>query len=95
MKRLALLTLLLGLTGPALSATEPCPDAYGNAAYPEQFVAPTEAHQDGDVERARAAMAAGQDLNVALAATAAGPAYDQHPYVNGGHFGAERSANCE
>lgn len=96
MKHLALVILLSGLTGPVALAAEPCPNGERYAAYPEEMAVAPAQRPDSAVERARAAVAAGQDLNVVLAASAAGPAYDEHPYLNGGHFGPEGSATgCE
>jgi hypothetical protein len=97
MRRIALLTLLLAVANPAALAIEPpCPDPYGNVAYPEHYDDPANARPDSDVERARAAVLAGLDPSETLPPTAAGQPYDDHPYLNAGKFGEHASATgCE
>lgn len=90
MNRLALISCLLCLSSPAAPAADPCPPpgpaTSGHASAPER-------HVEEDIAAVQAAIVAGVDPSMKLPAPAAGPAYQEHPYLTGGHFGAD-SEDC-
>lgn len=93
MKHLTLIALLGGLcAGAALAETQPVYDP-GSGAYSIRQ-AGAEAAGPSAHERARAAVAAGQDLNAVMEPTAAGPRPVHLPYLDGGHYGGRSPDDC-
>lgn len=96
MNKLALLSCLLCLGTEATAAADPCLPVPASPARQASRPQAPDSPMAEDIAAIQAAIVAGVDPSMHLVATSAGPPYERHPYLTGGHFGAEPgSEDCE
>jgi hypothetical protein len=96
MKQFTLVSLLACGVCTSVMADEPFHHQYQNGGYWDGMTQQAGNKKASDVDKAHAAIQAGQDPTEVLGATAAGSkAYTSHPYLNRGYYGERINGDRE